>query len=95
MYGRLYRCDALLERLPQDLQDIAAALGQFIQEEHTVVRQRHVARHRHVAPADQPRIRDSVMAGAKGVRRDERGAVAREASDATEVGGVDRCGQAR
>jgi hypothetical protein len=35
--ARLSAYDTLLERLPQDLQDMAAELGQFIQEEHTVV----------------------------------------------------------
>jgi hypothetical protein len=47
----------------QDLQDMAAELGQFIQEEHAIVAQRYVARHRHGAPADQPHIRDGVMGG--------------------------------
>ena len=61
--GRLYLCDTLLERLPQDLEDMAAALGPCIQEAHAMVGQRHVARHRHVAPADQPRIRDGVVGG--------------------------------
>jgi hypothetical protein len=41
-----------------------ATLGQFIQEEDAVVGERHVAWHRHVAPADQPDIRDGVMRGA-------------------------------
>src|SRR5262247_3763924 len=41
--GRLYSCDALLERLPQDLEHMTAKLGQFIQEEDAVVSQRHVA----------------------------------------------------
>jgi hypothetical protein len=58
---RLYSCDTLLEWLSQDLQDVAAELRQFIQKEHAVVRQRHFARHRHMAPADQPDIRDGVM----------------------------------
>ena len=61
---RLAICDQRLsyfQRLAQDLQDMAAALGQFIQEEHAVVGQRHFARHRHVAPADQARIRDGVV----------------------------------
>jgi hypothetical protein len=31
-----------------------------------MVRQRHVTRHWHVAPADQPRIRDGVMGGRHG-----------------------------
>jgi hypothetical protein len=35
--AKLYVYDTILERLPQDLQDMAAALGQFIQEEHAVV----------------------------------------------------------
>jgi hypothetical protein len=48
--ARLYVYDAVLERLPQDLQDMAAELGQFIQEAHPVVRQRHLARHRHLWP---------------------------------------------
>ena len=58
--AKLYSYETLLERLPQDLQDMAAELGQFIQEEHAVVRQRDLARHRHVAATDQPHIRDGV-----------------------------------
>jgi hypothetical protein len=52
--GPRNRHHALLEGLPQDLQDMAAALGQFIQEEHPVVGQRHLARPRHVAPPISP-----------------------------------------
>jgi hypothetical protein len=62
--ARLYPYDTLLERLPQDLQDMAAALGPFIHEEHAVVGQRHRARPRHAAPADPPHIGDGVMGGA-------------------------------
>src|SRR5215218_7225411 len=54
--GRLSVENTLLERLPQDLEDMAAALGQFIQEEHAVVDQRDLARHRYVTPTDQSRI---------------------------------------
>jgi hypothetical protein len=50
---RLYSCDALLEWLAQDLQHLAA-LWQFIQEEHPLVREGNLTRHRHVAPTDQP-----------------------------------------
>jgi hypothetical protein len=53
---KLYVYETLLEQLAQDLQDMAAARGQFIQEEHAIMGQRHVARHWHVPPADQPRI---------------------------------------
>jgi hypothetical protein len=63
--GRLYVENTLLEWLAQDLKDMAAELGPFIQEEHAMVGQRHVTRHRHVAPADQPRIRDGVVRGAR------------------------------
>jgi hypothetical protein len=34
--GRLYSCEARFERLTQDLEDLAAELGPFIQEEHAV-----------------------------------------------------------
>jgi hypothetical protein len=63
--GRLYAGDAVLERLAQDLEDLAAELGQFIQEVHAVVGQRHLARPRHVAPADQPGVRDGMVGGAE------------------------------
>jgi hypothetical protein len=33
----LYACDTLLERLAQDLEDMTAKLGPFIQEEHAMV----------------------------------------------------------
>ena len=59
----MHVCETLLERLAQDLEHLAAKLLPFIQEEHAVVGQRHVARQRHVAPTDQPDIRDGVMGG--------------------------------
>jgi hypothetical protein len=64
--GRLYLYDTILKRLAQDLEDVAAALRQFIQEEHAVVCQRHVARPRHLSAADQPHIREGVMGARKG-----------------------------
>ena len=42
----LYWCDTFLETLAQHLQDVAAALRQFIQREHAVVRPRRVTRPR-------------------------------------------------
>jgi hypothetical protein len=65
--AKLYSCNTICERLPQDLEDVAAALGQLIQEEHAVVGPRPLARQRHVASADQPHIRDGVMGGAERV----------------------------
>ena len=92
---RVYLYDTLLEGLAQDLQDVAAELRQFIQKEHPMVGQRHFARHRRVPPADQPYIGDGVMWGATRAGYDPRRTIPREGSDATDVGGVDRCGQAR
>ena len=61
---------------------MAAELRQFIQEEHAVVRQRHLARHRHVAAADQSRIRDGMVGRATRAGGDQGRAVAGEARDA-------------
>lgn len=44
--AKLYVYETLLPRLPQDLEDMASKLRELIQEEHTMVRPRHLARHR-------------------------------------------------
>jgi hypothetical protein len=93
MCGRLYACDTLFERLAPDLEDMAAELRELIQEEHAVVRPRHLARHRHVAPADQLRIRDGVVGRAKRAGRDQRRAVASEARDAVDACGLNGLGE--
>jgi hypothetical protein len=51
----------VLPRLTQNLGNMTTELGGFIQEEHAAVGQRHVAPHRYVIPANQPRIRDRLM----------------------------------
>jgi hypothetical protein len=51
------------ERLTQDLKDMAAALGPFMQEAHAMTGQRHPARHGEVPATEQPRIRNGVMRG--------------------------------
>jgi hypothetical protein len=61
--GRSYSYETLLERLTQDLEDMAPALWPFTQAAHALVRPRHFLRHRHVAPADQPNIGDGVVGG--------------------------------
>ena len=66
MCGRLYLCDALRERLAQDLKDMAVERAQFIQKRHAVGGHRHVAWHRHVGSADQPHIRDSRVGARNG-----------------------------
>jgi hypothetical protein len=43
--GRLSVYDTILEVLAQHLEGMAAELRQFIQKEHAVVRQRHLAWH--------------------------------------------------
>jgi hypothetical protein len=65
--GCWYAYDALPEPLAQHLEDLAAALGEFILEAHTVVRPHDGARHRHgeVPAADQPHVGDGVMGDAK------------------------------
>jgi hypothetical protein len=61
---------------------MAAELGRLIQKEHAILGQRHLARHWHVAPADQPRIRDGVVGRATRAGRDQRRAVVGEAGNA-------------
>jgi hypothetical protein len=91
--AKLYKYETLLERLPQDLQDMAAALGPFIQEEHAIMGQRPLARHRHVAPADQPCVRDGVVRSATRAGGDQGGAVAGEAGDAVDACGLNSLGE--
>jgi hypothetical protein len=86
---RLYSCDTILKRLAPHFQDLAAARRPFIRKGDPVVCQRHLAGHRHLAPVDQPHIRDRVVWGATGARRDERRAVAGEAGDTMDAGGFD------
>jgi hypothetical protein len=52
--GRLYLCDALLQPVPQNLQDMAAEFLQLIQEEDPVVREGPLTRPQHVAPPIKP-----------------------------------------
>ena len=55
--GRLYSCETILQRLAQDLEDMPPELRQFIQEEHAVVCQRHLARYGDLAPPRSARHR--------------------------------------
>jgi hypothetical protein len=87
--GRSYACDTVLERLAQDLQDVAAKLRQLIQEQHAMVRQRHLARQRHMVRADQPHVRYGVVRGATRAGHDDGGAVAGEAGDVVNARGFD------
>ena len=89
MRKRLYPCDTVTERLSQDLPNVAAELGELIQEQDAVMGQRHLARHRDMTPADQPHIRDGMVGCAKWAGHDQRRAVASKASDTVEARGLD------
>jgi hypothetical protein len=54
--AKLYVYETLLKRLAQDPEHMEAELWQLIQEEHAIVGQRHLARHRHLPPAYHPHI---------------------------------------
>jgi hypothetical protein len=81
--------NTLLERLAQDLRDMAAARRPCLQEEHAVVREGHLAGHLHVAAADQPPIGDGVMRGVTRAGRDPRRAVPSAAGDVVEARGLE------
>jgi hypothetical protein len=68
-------CEVSLDRLAQALDDVAAELWQFTQEEHAMVRQRYITQYRDTTAPYQFHIRDRVVGG-KGTGRDEDGAVA-------------------
>jgi hypothetical protein len=91
---KLYVSDTLLQRLAQDLEDMAAALRQFVQAGHAVVRQRPLARRGEVPAADPPHSRNRLRRGATRAGRDQRRAGAGEASDAVAARGLDGVGQA-
>jgi hypothetical protein len=85
--AELYSCETLLERVTKDLEDVPAALREFIQEEHAAVGQRHLTGQPYMAAADHPRIRDGGVGSATRMTRDQRCAAVSEAGDA-----VDACG---
>src|SRR5262245_52000177 len=91
--GRLYAYDALLERLAQDLQDVATELRQLIEKEHPVIRERHVARQRDLALADEAGVRDVLVGGAGRAGGDQGRAAAGAAGDAVDARGADGLGQ--
>ena len=91
--GRLSVYNTLLQRLAQDLEHMTAAPWEFIQKEHAMVGQRHLRRHGQLTAADQPRIRDGVVGGAKGSGPDPRCAVAGEAGDAVDPRGLNGFGE--
>jgi hypothetical protein len=63
--AKLYSCETILQRLTQDLNDMAAKVGDLVEKEYTVVSQRHLARHRRMPPPIRPTAA-MVRQGAKG-----------------------------
>jgi hypothetical protein len=83
--GRWYWCEAIIKRLAQDLEDMAAELRPFIPEAPALVRPRHLAWHGEVPTADQPHIRDGMVRGATRAGRAPRRAVVGEIGDTVEA----------
>src|SRR5947207_929842 len=69
---------AVLERLAQRLEHVLLELRQLVQEQHPAVGERHLARPRRAAAADQAGDRDGVMRRAERARVDERAAAPQE-----------------
>ena len=89
--GQALRCAtdadlAILERLPQHLQDILLELGQFIEEQHPVVSQRHLARPGMSAAADQAGIGDGVVRRAEHPPGDQRLTGGEQTEDRVDLG---------
>jgi hypothetical protein len=82
-----------LRGLLQGFEGTAPELRQLIERADVEISQRHLARHRPVAPADQPRIRDRMVGGATRARRHQRGAAAGEAGDTMDACGLNGFGQ--
>jgi hypothetical protein len=91
---KLYVSDTLLQRLAQDIEEMAAALRQFVQAGHAVVRQRPLARRGEVPAADPPHSRNRLRRVATRAGRDQRRADTGAAGDAVDAPGLDGFGQA-
>ncbi len=59
---------SILQRLPQDLQNVALEFRQLVEKEHPVVRQRNLSGLGHRASADEARIGDRMVRGAERAR---------------------------
>ena len=75
------RDDAVLERLPERLEDGARELGQLVEQQHAAVRERDLAGPRRRAASDDRRRGRSVMRRAKRRDGDERPTVRKQAGD--------------
>jgi hypothetical protein len=85
--------ETIAERLAQDLEDMALELGQLIQEQDAVVRQRHLTGHGQLTTADHADIGNGMVRRAKGTRGDDGGVAAGPAGDTVGASGVQDFGQ--
>src|SRR5207253_10415082 len=72
----------VLERLAERLEDMLLELRQLVEEEYAEVGERHLARMRRAAAADQARDRDRVVRGAARTPRHELAVPRQEPRDA-------------
>ena len=81
--------DPILERLSQDFEDMALELGQLIQEQQAMVRQRHLARHGQLTTAEHAHSGDRLVRGPERTGSEEGGA----SGDTRGPGGLEGLGQ--
>ena len=80
----------IFERLAHDFEHVAGKLGQLVEEEQAVVRERDLAGARHDAAADEAGVGDGVVRRAEGPLRDQAGAGIEHAGDGVNLGGLER-----
>ena len=80
----------VLKRLAHDFENVAGKLGQLVEKEQAVVRQRDFAGARHDAAADEAGVGDGVVRRAEGALRDQARAGFENAGDGVNLGGFER-----
>ena len=89
----MFFCEARLERLSQDLEHMALALGPLSQEQDAVVCKGHLRRQGQLAAADQTPSGDGVVGGPERARGDDSGAPDGTAGDALDAQGIEGFGR--
>jgi hypothetical protein len=80
----------VLKRLAQNFEHVARKLRQLVQKQQTIVRQRHLARPRNDASANQPGIGDGVVRRAERALRHQAGSRVEHAGYGVNLGGFQR-----
>src|SRR5450631_4493117 len=81
--------DAVFEWLAEDFENVAGELGEFVQEEQTVVGEGDFAGARDHATADEARVRDGVVGRAEGTVSDQALFGVEHAGDGMDLGGFE------